>query len=344
MNELQAIVRHLESPESLPGCVLGTLVAVEGASYRRKGARLLVTADGDRMGSISGGCLEEDVLDHAREVARSGQPKLLLYDTASENDLVWGPGLGCGGVVRVLLEPLPKMPAWALALADNLRSGRPTGLAVTWESEDSLLLGTRLAESGQGGIPKSLQVRGIPASSASIFLEVVEPPPELFIFGAGDDAQPLSRFAADLGWRVTVADPRAAYATAERFPGAVRLEAGPSDQLVARTAPRPAAHAVVMTHSYSHDLVLLRELVPRPLAYLGLLGARSRTERLLAAMAEAGKPISSGMLAGLHAPVGLDIGAETPEEVALSIIAEIKSSQAGRDARPLRERKGPIHG
>jgi xanthine/CO dehydrogenase XdhC/CoxF family maturation factor len=312
--------------------VLATLVSAEGSSYRRAGARLLLTADGGRLGSISGGCLEEDVLARARVVAQTGRADLVVYDTTSENDLVWGVGLGCHGIVRVLIEQLPPRPDWAAPLAANLAGQRPTDLAIVWSSPDPGLLGTRLA----GGLPP------LPAG-AGVFRQRIEPPPALFVFGAGDDAQPLVRAAKEFGWRVTVADPRPAFATLERFPQAdARVVAG-ADELVARTSPRAGALAVVMTHHYVHDVPLLRALLPRPLAYLGLLGPRKRAEKILADLAAGGLAVTPAQRERLHAPVGLDLGAETPEEVALSMLAEMHAVLGGRDGRPLRHRPGPIH-
>jgi xanthine dehydrogenase accessory factor len=140
-----------------------------------------------------------------------------------------------------------------------------------------------------------------------------------------------------------VADPRPAMPTPERFPGVSALLTGPADDLVRSAAPRPGSLAVVMTHHYLHDLPLLRGLLPLPLAYLGLLGPRRRAEKILADLAAEGLPVTSAMRARLRAPVGLDLGAELPEEVALSIVAEMTAVLAGRDARPLRERELPIH-
>ncbi len=331
MKELQAILRHLTAPGTNAG-VLATLVTVEGSSYRRPGARLLVTAQGERLGSISGGCLEEDVLARARSVAASGRAELVVYDTSSENDLVWGVGLGCHGVVQVLLEKLSPQPAWVASLAANLESRRPTGLAVVWRAGTPGLLGTRLA----GEIPV------LPADTG-IFRQTVEPPVSLVIFGAGDDAQPLAGFARQLGWHVTVADPRPAFATAARFPEADALVIGPAAELVDRIAPGPEALAVVMTHHYVHDVPLLRALLSRPLAYLGLLGPKKRAEKITADLAGSGFAVTPGMRARLHAPVGLDLGAETAGEVALAIMAEMQAALGQRDARPLRERQQPIH-
>jgi xanthine dehydrogenase accessory factor len=333
MKDIQAIVAHLAAPNGASSAgVLATLVAAEGSTYRRAGARLLLTSAGTRIGSISGGCLEEDVLTRARAVEKTGRAELVVYDTTSENDLIWGMGLGCHGVVRVLIEQLPPQSAWAGTVAANLRAQRSTDLAVVWKAPDPSLLGTRLADPS----PE------LPAP-ASVFRDTIAPPPSLFVFGAGDDAQPLVRGAKECGWRVVVADPRPAFATAERFPQADTRVVAPAQELVARTSPGPAALVVVMTHHYVHDVPLLRELLPRPLAYLGLLGPRQRAAKILSDLAADGITVTPEQQARLHAPVGLDLGAETAEEVALSILAEMQASLGGRDARPLRERTGPIH-
>jgi len=332
MKELQAIVRTLNSDSH--ESVLATLVTVEGSSYRRPGARLLVLADGTRVGSISGGCLEEDVMARARRVFETGQPDTVVYDTTSENDLVWGVGLGCHGVVRVFIEKLTPKPDWAATLADNFAARRPTRLAVGYGESTTQSSGTRLAAEAPPD-PSS--------PTTNLFLEHVAPPTALFVFGAGDDAQPLVRLARELGWHVTVADPRAAFTTAARFPAADRLAIGPADQLVALTAPGPDALAVVMTHHYVHDVPLLRGLLARPLAYLGLLGPRKRAEKILADLTAAGVAITAADRARVHAPVGLDLGADAPEQVAFAILAEMQAVLTGRDAQPLRQRARPIH-
>jgi xanthine dehydrogenase accessory factor len=332
MKELRALLEQMALPSGGEGAVLATLVSVEGSSYRRPGVRLLWTAEGSRVGSISGGCLEEDVCVRASAVAKSGRAEVAVYDTTSENDLVWGVGLGCHGIVRVLLEPLSARSAWPARLAANLAARIATDIAVVWERADSGFIGTALAD----------EARGLPAE-AKVFRERIVPPPPLFIFGAGDDAQPLARAAKELGWRVTVADPRPAYATAARFPTADSLAVASAEELAARVAPGPDALVVIMTHHYLHDAPLLRDLLPRPLAYLGLLGPRKRAERILSDLSKNGSAPTQEQARRLHAPVGLDLGAETPEEVALSILAEMRAALAGRDGRPLREREGPIH-
>ena len=297
---------------------------VEGSSYRQPGARLLVAADGTRIGSVSGGCLEEDVIERARSVRESGRAQLATYDTTSENDLVWGVGLGCHGVVRVLIERVTARPAWSEVLAGNLSKGLATPIEVVWQAGEPSALGTRLGSGKTGG--------------KGIFCEIVPPPPRLVIFGAGDDARPLVRLASELGWRIAVADPRPAFASARRFPEADTVVSSPADQLVARANPGEDDLAVVMTHHYVHDVPILRDLLARPLAYLGLLGPRRRAERILGDLSA-----NPGARARLHAPAGLDLGGDTPAEVALSMIAEMRAVLAGRDARSLRERTQPIH-
>lgn len=335
MKELQAILRALLAPDQAAPHVLATLVSVAGSSYRRPGARLLLSADGKRLGSISGGCLEEDVLIRAREVARTGRAEVIVYDTSAENDLVWGVGLGCHGVVHILLERLTARPTWAEVAFRRLAVRESTPLSVVWRAADAADLGTRLAETS----------RKEPVSAASgeahaVFFDSVLPPPALYVFGTGDDAQPLVRLAHEIGWHITLADPRSAFATAERFPAADARIVAPSDELVARAAPPADALAVVMTHHYIHDVPIVRDLLARPLTYLGLLGPKKRAERICS---DLGLAPGSAARAQLHAPVGLDLGAETPDEVALSILAEMQAVLARRDARPLRERLRPIH-
>jgi xanthine dehydrogenase accessory factor len=276
--------------------------------------------------------LEEDVLARARRVHHTGNPETVVYDTTSENDLVWGVGLGCHGVTRVLLEKVAPRPAWALALAEGFVKRRPVALAVVHDGR-TLPLGTRLAT----------ELAATAGTESGIFLQTVPPPTALILFGAGDDARPLARLAKELGWHVTIADPRAAFATTERFPMADSWVAAPAHELVARTNPGSDTLVVVMTHHYVHDVPLLRHLLPLPLAYLGLLGPKKRADKILSDLAGGGFAIQPEHRARLHAPVGLDLGAEGPEQVALAIVAEMQSVLSGRSARPLFERSGPIH-
>jgi xanthine/CO dehydrogenase XdhC/CoxF family maturation factor len=211
--------------------------------------------------------------------------------------------------------------------------------------EDPRLAQMLTDEAGQALREGRSRVReyAVPGGTAEVLIEVVSPPMPLVIYGAGDDAVPLARLAKEIGWHVTVVESRSGFATTERFPWAdavvvVRPEdAGPRVPLHDRTA------AVVMTHNYGHDLELLKMLLPSPVRYLGILGARNRTMAMLRALREAGLAVAEHDLAKVYSPVGMDIGAETPEEIALAILAEIQAVTTGRTAGFLRDRRRPIH-
>jgi len=328
MTEIARIAAALSREPAQPA-VLATLVRVAGSSYRRPGARLLLLADGTRLGSISGGCLEEDVLQRAQQVLAAGRPEVADYDTTNENDLVWGVGTGCKGAVRIFLEPIAAVrPPWIATLRENLAARRETELAVVYG----------------GRTPGTFLASGPTPGKADVFCETISAPPALVVFGAGDDVQPLVRLATETGWQVTVADPRTGFATRERFPAATRILTAPAEKLVESAAPDERTFVVVMTHRFAEDVQLLRDLFPRPLAYLGLLGTRARSERLLERLAADGFTPDEAMRERFHAPVGLDLGGATPETVALSILAEMQSRLTQRIPINLRDRLAPIHG
>jgi xanthine/CO dehydrogenase XdhC/CoxF family maturation factor len=288
--------------------------------------------NGLRIGSISGGCLEDDVMLRAQRVLASGKAETAVYDTTSENDLVWGVGLGCQGVVHVFIEPVPVIrPAWVNEAGGNLRSRRDTELTIIHSG--SVALGTRLSRDVPDGI-----------NLAAMYQEKITAPSGLVIFGAGEDARPLVRLAKEVGWHVTVVDSRSAYATTARFPEADAVVIAAATEAARHLTADNSGYAVIMTHRYTEDLQLLRQLLPHPVAYLGVLGPRKRTDRLLAQLQTESFSPGESMLARLHAPIGLDLGGNTPETVALAIIAEIQSRLTGRTPIHLRDRTAPIHG
>ena len=333
MNEVSRILAALAAAP-LESAVLATLVSVEGSSYRRPGARLLVLGGGSRIGSISGGCLEEDVLERAHRVLATGSPELATYDTTSENDIVWGVGLGCQGVVRILLERIsPERPRWLTTLGENIVAQRGTAVAVVHGGSSTGDWGTRL----ESEVPAA-------AGELEIFRETIAPPPQLVVFGAGDDARPLVRMANETGWRVTVVDSRAAYANSVRFSEAAAIVVAPAEEVFEKINLDDRTFAVVMTHRYSEDKKLLGSLLARPVSYLGILGPRKRTDRLLAELRTEQTAIAARSVEGLYSPIGLDLGGSTPEIVALSILAELHSRLSNRPPVHLRDRPGPIHG
>jgi xanthine/CO dehydrogenase XdhC/CoxF family maturation factor len=293
VKELVDIVRIWERKRGEP-FALATLVQAQGSSYRRPGARMLIAPDGSTVGSLSGGCLEEEVADRARTVLRTGEASLMEFDTRRR--------FGCNGCIRIFVE----------AVSDNFLAGLATALhqrrrsrAVTVFAENETERGTRL-----------LAADG-PTSSGA-FVQEIAPPVQLIVFGEGPDSRPLASIAALLGWSVINIE------QASELP----------DNADERTA------AVIKSHNYGRDFAALRHLLQLDLAYVGLLGPRQRRDQLLGDLLDAGVAIA----AELFAPAGLDLGAETPEEIALAIIAEIQTVLAGASGESLRDRKVPIHG
>jgi xanthine dehydrogenase accessory factor len=327
VKELKSI---LEAPRE--GAVLATVVKTEGSSYRRPGAHMLVLANGATVGSISGGCLERDVIAHAEKIRGSGRAELLTYDTTSEEDVLMGVGLGCKGVIEVLLET--EIGAKLDFVAKLFRERRSGVVATTIRGEVGKV--EFPAESFEKSTTELFE------DGREVFYEVIHAPIPLFIFGAGFDAIPLARFAKELGFEVTVADRRPAYAVKERFPeadGVVVLK----PEEVGKLPLNDRSVAVVMSHHYISDRDYLKALLGIPLRYLGVMGPRRRAEKMLSEFRDEGILVGEESLQRMHNPIGLDIGAEGPEQIALAILAEITTVLSGHGGGILREKKGPIH-
>jgi xanthine dehydrogenase accessory factor len=336
MKELAEILRNRGRPDSAHA-VLATIVNAVGSSYRRAGAHMLIFANGETIGSISGGCLEQDVIANAEKVRATGKAVLLSYDTTTEEDVLFGVGLGCKGLIEIWLEPLSAASEMLDFCEELFRAGETGTVAMVLRGEHT---GERQYLRGRFEAARSTTKTD--ESGREIFYELIQPSIRLFIFGAGYDAIPLATFAKNLGYSVTVVDRRPAYATRERFPQAdeVLLKAAsdvPDLGLTKRTA------AVVMSHHYISDRDYLKALLPLPLTYLGVMGPRRRAEKMLQEIREEGVMIGDELLSKLHNPIGLDIGAEGPDEIALAILSEINAVFAGHGGGLLREKKGPIH-
>jgi xanthine dehydrogenase accessory factor len=374
MKELTEIIRHhREQPE----CgALATVVQTEGSSYRRPGARMLILPGGETVGSISGGCLEQDIIAHATTIMLSGTARVLSYDTSTEEDLVFGVGLGCKGVVRVLVEPIASfvnVPSGGSALLQfmaDLFSSRQSGVVATAfiaEGETGIGIGARLMVNEAGLIldefknttlSKSIlddaqvvlksrrsktRIYEVGTGRLEVLLEIIESPVPLIIFGAGFDAIPLVRMAAETGFHVSVADARAAYATKQRFPDANQVLIAQPGLLPAELELTPRTAAVIMSHNYALDRAFLTALLPLPLRYLGLMGPKKRAEKMVRESREEGFQIDDEQLQRLHNPIGLDIGAEGPEQIALAVLGEIQAVIAAHGGGFLREKKTSIH-
>ena len=317
---------------------LATVVAVRGSSYRRPGARLLVPADAAPIGLISGGCLEEEAARLARRAIELDAPVLVTIDHSDEGDELWGMGLGCRGVIDLLAEP----PAMAAATIDALlaarREGRATYLLTGLDGERRQLSAEEADALGERAV--LAVAHGRPTVIGDSVLEPILPPLHLVICGAGPDAGPLAAAGVRQGWRVDVVDSRRSFLRPDRFPGARLLDAQPADAATATSAGEWTA-VVVMSHDYLRDAAFLASFLGRNVSYVGVLGPRDRTERLIGELPQAP---SAADAAVLHAPAGLDVGADGAEQVATAIVAEILAVLHGRSGAPLRERRGPIHG
>jgi xanthine/CO dehydrogenase XdhC/CoxF family maturation factor len=315
---------------------LATVVAVRGSSYRRPGARLLVPERAGPVGLISGGCLEDEAARLARGALDAETPLLVTIDHSSEGDELWGSGLGCRGVVELLAEP-PSLARQTLAALDRARAGEPTFHLTTLDGERQ-----SLAESAADALGERAAVavaHGRPVRIGEAVLDPILPPLRLVVCGAGPDAGPLVAAALRQGWSVTVADPRRSFLRPGRFPGATLVDAEPATAAEAVRAGSWTA-VVVMSHEYLRDAAFVGGFLGRGVAYLGVLGPRERTDRLLGELPAAPEEAD---LRVLHAPAGLDIGADGAEQVATAIVAEILAVLHRRRGGPLRDLAGAIH-
>lgn len=358
MKELDEIIAALEA--STTSAVLATVVGVAGSTYRRPGARLLILPDGKLVGNISGGCLEGELVHVAPDVLSSSRAQLLRFDLTSD-DALWGWGMGCNGVIDVLVEPTASAIRFAAVLGKARRAEQSLALVTVVSGER---VGARLfvhptgETEGTLGTPdldrvtmeaavEAIQTAhratvSLPGGAVAV-VEVIQPRLRLIVCGASPDATALVELAARLGWRVDIADDRPGLLTRERFPQAHRLfPTQPADAAEAVAADE-RSYVVVMSHNEHRDAGYLQSFAARPVAYLGLLGPATRRARLVEALLVGGAPPESSTLARIHGPAGLDLGAEGPDEIALAIVAEILAIQRGGGAGFLRSRGGPIH-
>jgi xanthine/CO dehydrogenase XdhC/CoxF family maturation factor len=372
MKELQDILSAYESLKQAGSSgALATVMKVQGSTYRRPGARMLILGDGKTVGTVSGGCLEADIAEKSKTVVSSGRPATFVYDMTVDGDAVWGLNQGCNGVVHLLVEPIPPRDGFGhLEFLRDCLHQRISGAVATVfrvDGEFKASVGMRVLLDERGVVRENTKnpvltaalleecQRAINSSRGTVrefrftegvveaFIELVQPAIPLFIFGGGYDAIPLARFAKELGWEVTVVDHRPAFASRERFPGADSFILARPEEVGAKVALDKRSVAVIMTHNYTHDLELLKALLPSQASYVGLLGPKMRTERLLRNLAQVGITPTESQLHRLHTPIGIDIGAESPEEIALSILAEIRAVLSKRSGGFLKDSSSPIH-
>ncbi len=309
MKELQDIFEQVEGA-SRP-LALATLLRVKGSSYRKPGARLLTDGEQVLRGSLSGGCLEGEILARAQDVLKDGEPRLLRYDLRGDADLVWGTGMGCEGVLDVLVERiLPQArPEWIQWVEE------------AWAARTTIFISTALEPLGARHL----------VNKDGVLSEYFAPPPTLWIVGAELDQGNLVRMARALGWQVGVLDHRPALVTQARFPEASSLHCGRPSAWLSKVPWDARTAVVLMTHNYALDVEAMRGLLRTSVGYIGLMGSRGRCERIQAEL----RADNLTFDARVHAPVGLDLGAQTPESIALAILAEVQMRLEGGTGRPL---------
>ena len=344
---------------------LATVVDVEGSAYRRPGAKMLVTPDGEALGAITAGCLEGPVVDIAREVLDSGEPHLETFDLTDGDE--WGLGLGCNGVIDVLVEPLDE--SWEAPL-EALDDGRPIAVATAVSSTGSDVSvgargvvapdGTVTQAEGRPPVPDDLLERVDAASFADegqsatvavetdtgtveVFVDGLAPPATLLVYGWQRDVHPVARFAREAGFRVTVASGRGGKANSGDFPNADRVVSTRPSELAEHVETPERTYAVVMSHSFLEDRLALESLLDAGVPYVGLMGPRKRFEEMREELAADGRTLSEDELSRIATPVGLDLGGGEPARIALSIVGEVLAVKHGRSGGRLTDSGEPIH-
>jgi len=372
MKEIQDIVLAFdEAQKQNKQTALATVVHVQGSSYRRPGARMLVTEEGQLTGAISGGCLEGDALRKARQVMVRQKAKLVMYDTTDEDDAKLGVGLGCNGIIYILIEPIQaENQSNPIQLLKKYLSIRQKIVLITLFSLQDLQgeqIGTCYYHNQTGDIAGSLanhqtaellqpiityalqqSISGITTidiadNVQTAFVEVLQPAVQLVVIGAGNDVMPLLQMATILGWQGIVVDGRAPYATRARFPTAHQVIVAKPNEVLSYFETDKRTVFVLMTHNYNYDLAILRQLISIDVPYIGALGPKKKMDRMLEELEDEGIYLTTKQQETIYGPVGLDMGAETAEEIALSIVAEITAVLTGKKGTSLRKLVEPIH-
>lgn len=368
MKDLKAITEAYQQVDfSQRKAALATVVKVRGSSYRSPGARMLITDDGRWVGSISGGCLEGDALRKARAVMTDKKSMTVTYDTREESNQNLGIGLGCNGVIDVLIEPIENSEASnpIAGFKSLLQKQEPVAMATVFNGPDQVGHKLMLTSSGSTSgelnfgtlstqlVPDLTLVFTTKKSEAKkyiadgmeyeVFLELIQPAINLIIFGGGFDARPVSELAKSLGWTVSVTDECVAHIAPIFFPTADKLSLCQREFVDRDFNITPYTACVLMSHNYEYDRDVLKKLIKTDTPYIGILGPRKRFDKMLVEFNQQGITLSDDDLKRIHSPIGLDIGAEAPDEIALSIIAEIQGKFTSRSGGFLKYHSGPIH-
>jgi xanthine dehydrogenase accessory factor len=369
MKELQAICEAYRKVDfSKQRAALATVVRVRDSSYRSPGARMLITDDGKWVGSISGGCLEGDALRKARKVMIDKQAMTITYDTSEEDNKTFSINLGCNGVIDVLIEPIdPADEHNPVLLFESLLGLQEAAALASCFSANQELAGKKmllkngscffqnfscsaLRQEVEEDLLELLTTKKsrtveyeIDGELVEVFIELIQPPIRLMIFGGGYDARPLSQMAKNLGWSVTITDECVAHVAPVFFPRADHLSLCHRDFVDREFNISANTACVLMSHNYEYDRDVLKKLLTTETPYIGILGPKKRFNKMLKEFTDQNHELSEWDWERIHAPIGIDIGAETPDEIAISIIAEVMGKFTHRDAGYLKFRNSPIH-
>lgn len=372
MKQLLEIIKAYDAATKVgKASVLATVVHLEGSSYRRPGARMLVLEDGMMIGAISGGCLEGDALKKALLTFTEKKSRLVTYDTSDEEDVNVGIQLGCEGVIQVLFEYIDSAHVFnPIELLRKATAKRQQAVVVTLfdlTDKKNNQIGTCLVQEQNGSIAEAMQQSALKElikqdvnevilngqssiinyASADIicnaFIECILPPISLVVVGAGNDAISIMQIATVLGWEVKVVDGRHTHAKTERFINACQVLVSKPESVLQQVSIDNRTCFVLMTHNYQYDLQMLKALLATQVHYIGVLGPKKKLVKMLDALKQEGIILTEEMLARIYGPTGLDIGAETSEEIAVSIIAEIQAAFAGKEGTMLKWKQDQIH-
>lgn len=370
MREIQAILNdHRSAKNKAMKQALATVVHVKGSSYRRPGARMLVWEDGRITGAISGGCLESDALRKAQLAMATHAPRIVVYDTSKEEDASIGVQLGCNGVITVLFEPITTDHPGPLTILEGILEKRQPAVVATLfgEGKTDPHPGTCLVVTEQkifsSGIPPELEQKVLQSaqevlmSSHSVhstlrtledkiinaFFEYIPPPIRLMIAGAGNDAVPIVEMAGVLGWDSIVVDGRSSHTSGNRFPSSCTVRLSKPEEALSGLTPDPFTAFILVTHNYQYDKAFLKTLLPLNVPYIGVLGPKKKLDRMLGELREEGLIITESMLKKVFGPIGFEIGAEHPSEIALSVLAEIQAVISNKPGGSLRDKTTVIH-
>lgn len=367
MKEINDIIRAYHKAEAEgKKTALATVVKVEGSSYRQPGARMLVTEDGELTGAVSGGCLEGDALKKALLAIHQQQNKLITYDTSNDEDSEFGVQLGCNGIVHILFEyidpasenhPLDLLVKVAEERRDSamvclfsLKRGTSQPGTLMFSNGKQLISSGKITDALSRDIQSALDNRNsfvkdteYESREYEVLVKYIPPAVSLVIAGAGNDAKPLVEIASVLGWEITVGDGRHTHATAKRFPLAKTVKVAAAEEFLEGIAIDDYTFFVLMTHNYRYDLTVLKTILGHHNRYIGTLGPKTKLTRMISDLEQEGYPVTPEQRDRIYGPVGLDIGAESAEEIALSIVAEIKAVLENKKGNSLKYKTEKIH-